>query len=65
MPDAQTSPLAAMAGGGNPQQIQMFQHLLEAGQKKQSYLEQQQAAYNADMEKYAGMVAQSQQPDAN
>lgn len=60
----QISPLAAMAGGGNEQQTGMFQQLMETSQKKQSYLEQQQAAYNADMEKYAQMVSQSQQPES-
>lgn len=61
----QINPAAAVAGGGNAQQTQMFQELMDVGKRRQSYLEQQQAAYNTDMEKYAQMVQQSQQPDAN
>lgn len=60
----QMNPMAAIAGGGNDLQSQMFQQMLDTGKKKQSYLEQQQEAYNADMEKYAQMVQQSQQPDS-
>lgn len=59
---SQINPMAATAGGGNELQTQLFQQMLDSSQKKQSYLEQQQAAYNADMEKYAQMVQQSQQP---
>lgn len=61
----QVSPLAAIAGGGMPQQQELFQQMLDNSNKKQSYLEQQQAAYNTEMEKYAQMVQHSQQPDAN
>ena len=60
----QMNPMAAIAGGGNDLQSHMFQQMLDTS-KKQSYLEQQQEAYNADMEKYAQMVQQSQQPGAN
>lgn len=60
----QMNPMAAIAGGGNDLQSQMFQQMLDTSKKKQSYLEQQQEAYNADMEKYAQMVQQSQQPDS-
>lgn len=60
----QMNPMAAIAGGGNDLQAQMFQQMLDTSKKKQSYLEQQQEAYNADMEKYAQMVQQSQQPDS-
>ena len=60
----QMNPAATIAGGGDSMQTQLFQQMMESGQKKQSYLEQQQAAYNADMEKYAQMVQQSQQPDS-
>ena len=64
MADQQVSPLAAIAGGGNQMQTQMMQQMMDTAQKKQSYLEQQQAAYNADMEKYAQMVGASQEPGA-
>ena len=53
------------ASGGNPMLADMFKNMLAQGEKKQGYLEQQQAAYNKDMEKYATMVTQSQQPESN
>lgn len=60
----QMNPAAEIAGGGNPAQTQLFQQMMDSADKKQSYLEQQQSAYNADMEKYAQMVQQSQQPNS-
>lgn len=59
------SPLAQTASGGNQQQGQLFQMMMDNAQKKQGYLQQQQEAYNADLDKYAQMVQQSQQPGAN
>jgi hypothetical protein len=61
----QMNPAAVIAGGGSAPQTQMFQQMMDTANKRQSYLEQQQAAYNADMEKYAQMVQASQQPGAN
>jgi len=63
-----TNPAEAMvpsASGGNSAIGDMFKNLLAGSQQKQSYLEQQQAAYNQDMERYAQMVEQSRSPDAN
>lgn len=53
-PNPATNPLAAL-------QAQTLGQM----EKKQSYLEQQQAAYNRDMEQYTQMVAQSRRPEAN
>lgn len=58
-------PMADTAAGGVTGVGDMFKSLLANSQAKQDYLAQQQAAYNADMQKYAQMVEQSQQPDYN
>jgi hypothetical protein len=48
----------------NPQgALQSF--MTTQAEKKQSYLEQQQAAYNKDMAQYAQMIEQSRQPEAS
>jgi len=63
-----SSPAEAMvpgASGGNPMLGDMFKSMLAGNQQKQNYLEQQQAAYNKDMEKYAQMVEQSRSPESN
>jgi len=53
------------ASGGNSAIGDMFKNLLAGSQQKQSYLEQQQEAYNREMEQYAQMVEQSRTPEAN
>jgi len=62
------SPAEAMvprASGGNSMVSDMFRNMLDSSQQKQSYLERQQKAYTDEMEKYAQMVEQSQQPGAS
>jgi len=62
------SPAEAMVPGassGIPAIGDMFKTLLAGSQQRQGYLEQQQAAYNRDMEKYAQMVEQSRAPENN
>ncbi len=53
------------AAGGNPMLADMLKNMLAQTAHKQSYLEQQQAAYNQSMQKYADMVDASQQPENN
>ena len=63
-----SSPAEAMvpsASGGNTLVSDMLKTMLSDNQQRQGYLEQQQASYNRDMEKYADMVKQSQAPEAN
>jgi len=64
---ARTEPsaMAATAAGGNPLQQQLFQQMMDQGAKKQDYLTQRQEAYNTDLNKYAQMVQNSQQPGYN
>ena len=64
-PLTQTNPMVEQAAGGNASVQELLQNMMQQGQQRQSYLEQQQAAYNRDMERYAQMVEQSRQPEAN
>ena len=64
-PLTQTNPMVEQAAGGNASVQELLQNMMQQGQQRQSYLEQQRAAYNRDMERYAQMVEQSRQPEAN
>ena len=57
--------LANQAAGGDLQLADMFKAALANNQQRQSYLEQQQAAYNRDLEQYARMVEEARQPGYN
>lgn len=62
---AEHSPAEGMVPGvtgGNPNLSSLFNTMLQQSQQRQSYLQRQQEAYNQEMEKYAEMVKQSQQP---
>lgn len=50
------NPLAQMAGAGASGTTDMFNQLMQQAQQKQGYLQQQQEAYNRDLEKYAQMA---------
>ena len=64
-PLTQTNPMVEQAAGGNTSVQELLQNMLQQGQQRQGYLEQQQAAYNRDMERYAQMVEQARQPESN
>ena len=64
-PLTQTNPMVEQAAGGNASVQELLQNMLQQGQQRQGYLEQQQAAYNRDMERYAQMVEQSRKPENN
>ena len=65
---ANPSPAEAMipgASGGNANLSFLMTNMIQQGERRQSYLERQQDAYNKEMEKYTQMVQQSQQPGSN
>lgn len=51
------------AADGNPLVSEMLSNMFAQGKQRQNYLEQQQGAYNNEMQKYAEMVANSQRPE--
>ena len=53
------------ASGGNDLVSQMMKDMLDQNKRKDTYLQQQQAAYNRDLEQYAQMVEQSRRPENN
>lgn len=62
------SPAAAMvpaASGGNTAIADLMQNMIAGSQQRQNYLEQQQEAYNRDLQRYASFVEKSQQPENN
>ena len=62
--NAPTNSMASTAAAGNPMVADMLASMMQRGKQNQDYLTTQRAARDAELEKYARMVTQSQTPES-